>query len=160
MIKTAVFSPDRKYRYALWRIWDERKPVCMFIGLNPSTADEYNDDPTIRRCFGFAAGWGYGGFCMTNIYAYCSANPDVLQQVPNPAGLPENDDWLRYLAAYSGIVVACWSNYCYRHKRADEVAKLLQKLYCLGTTRVGQPRHPLYLPKGTKLQAFKGLNPA
>ncbi|HHC7270859.1 TPA: DUF1643 domain-containing protein [Vibrio parahaemolyticus] len=67
MKKTAKLSDCRTYRYELWRIWDEQKPYAMFVGLNPSTADETEDDPTIRRCIYFAKSWGYGGLCMANL---------------------------------------------------------------------------------------------
>ena len=75
MIKSAEFSPDKVYRYELWRIWDEALPVCMFIGLNPSTADETVDDPTIRRCINFAKEWGYGQLVMTNLFAFRATKP-------------------------------------------------------------------------------------
>ena len=152
MIKTAVFSPDRIYRYALWRVWDERKPVCMFIGLNPSTADENIDDPTVRRCKSFAGNWGYGGLCMTNIFAYRSTNPHNLYNC-EPIGV-ENNDWLVYLAMYSGIVVAAWGDWGKLLDRYKEVVKLIPSLQCLGTTKKGQPRHPLYLSKKTKLEQY------
>ena len=75
----AVFSDCRKYRYALWRVWDESKPVAVFIGLNPSTADEVNDDPTVKRCVNFAQEWGYGGLCMANLFAFMATDPEVLK---------------------------------------------------------------------------------
>ncbi len=153
MIKTAVFSPDRKYRYALWRIWDEQKPVCMFIGLNPSTADEYADDPTIRRCESFAGSWGYGGLCMTNLFAYVSTDPHALCGAES-IGL-DNDTWLTYLATYSGIVVASWGDFKVARERSEVVKKLIPNLYCLGTTKQGYPKHPLYLPKYLKPMEYK-----
>jgi hypothetical protein len=69
----AKFSACRKYRYALWRNWDGSKPYAMIIGLNPSTADENENDPTITRCINFAKSWGYGGVCVTNLFAYCAS---------------------------------------------------------------------------------------
>jgi hypothetical protein len=155
MLKTAVFSPDRRYRYALWRIWDERKPVCMFIGLNPSTANENRDDPTTTRCMSFAASWGYGGHCMGNLFAYCSRDPHALRN-GDPIG-PENDAWLAYLAGYSAIVVACWGQiWKDEDGRKEAVIKLVPNLYCLGTTKTGQPKHPLFLPGDTKPLPFPG----
>jgi len=153
MVKTAAFSSDRKYRYALWRIWDKSKPVCMFIGLNPSTADENVDDPTIRRCESFAGSWGYGGLCMTNIFAYRSTDPRNLCGNSDPIG-SENDAWLTYLATHSGIVVACWGDWGELLSRYKEVVKLIPDLHCLGTTKKGQPKHPLYLSKATKLEKY------
>jgi hypothetical protein len=155
MLKTAVFSPDRRYRYALWRIWDDRKPVCMFIGLNPSTANEIKDDPTTTRCAAFARSWGYGGHCMGNLFAYCSRDPHALRN-GDPIG-PENDAWLAYLAAYSAIVVACWGQiWKDEDGRKEAVIKLVPDIYCLGTTKTGQPKHPLFLPGNTKPLPFPG----
>lgn len=155
MIKAAAFSPDRRYRYALWRIWDERKPICTFIGLNPSTADENRPDPTVTRGVGFAGSWGYGGFCMANMYAFVSTDPSVLIDHHLFVG-PENDAWLRYLAAYSGIVVACWGHWKETRERSETVKKMIPHLYCLGLTKGGHPRHPLYLPRGTKPIEYGG----
>ena len=70
----ATFSDDRVHRYALWRIWDESLPKVLFIGLNPSTATETKNDPTIRRCMGYAKDWGYGGYIMGNIFAFRSSD--------------------------------------------------------------------------------------
>ena len=80
----AVFSKDRIYRYALWRTWNENLPKTLFIGLNPSTADEIQDDPTIRRCIRYSRDWGYGGYIMGNIFGYRSTNPLVLKQIKDP----------------------------------------------------------------------------
>jgi hypothetical protein len=155
MLKTAVFSPDRRYRYALWRIWDMRKPVCMFIGLNPSTANEIKDDPTTIRCMGFAASWGYGGHCMANMYGLVSRDPHALS-IGDPIG-PENDAWLFYLAAASPMVVACWGQiWKDEDGRREAVIKLVPNLYCLGITKTRQPKHPLFLPRGTKPVPFPG----
>ena len=75
----AKFSACRKYRYALWRNWDGSKPYAMIIGLNPSTADENENDPTITRCINFAKSWGYGGVCVTNLFAYCATVPSDMK---------------------------------------------------------------------------------
>lgn len=72
MIKDAILSEDRKYRYILSRTWDETKPTVLFIGLNPSTADEKTDDPTIRKCINYAKCWGYGKILMANLFAFRS----------------------------------------------------------------------------------------
>ena len=98
----AVLSEDRVYRYALWRIWNEDRPLVMFVGLNPSTADETNDDPTLRRCMGFAESWGYGGVIMANIFAYRATDPKIMKQTEAPIG-PENDEWLRKLSNVSDL---------------------------------------------------------
>lgn len=77
MNTNAILSEDRKYRYVLSRIWDESKPMVMIIGLNPSTADETKNDPTIIRCIDFAKSWGYGGVYMLNLFAFRATLPKI-----------------------------------------------------------------------------------
>ena len=86
MKKNAKFSACRKYRYALWRTWDESKPYVMIIGLNPSTADENKNDPTITRCINFAKSWGYGGVCVTNLFAFRATVPSDMKTSNDPIG--------------------------------------------------------------------------
>jgi hypothetical protein len=117
----------------------------MIIGLNPSTADETEDDPTIRRCVQFARLWGYGGLCMANLFAFRAAKPAELFAARDPIG-PGNDEWLMKLAASAGVVVAAWGNGGTHLERANAVTRLIPNLYCLRMNRSGQPAHPLYLP--------------
>jgi hypothetical protein len=117
----------------------------MIIGLNPSTADETEDDPTIRRCVQFARLWGYGGLCMANLFAFRAAKPAELFAASDPIG-PGNDEWLMKLAASAGVVVAAWGNGGTHLERANAVTRLIPNLYCLRMNRSGQPAHPLYLP--------------
>jgi hypothetical protein len=107
--KGAKFSGCRAYRYALWRTWDISKPYALFIGLNPSTADEVEDDPTLRRCIDFSKSWGYGGVYMANLFAYCATQPEVMKKAVAPIG-PENDAWITQLASTAGVVIAAWGN--------------------------------------------------
>lgn len=93
MIKDTIFSPCREYRYTLYREWAPGDKVVMFIGLNPSTADEVNNDPTVRRCINYAKQWGYTGMYMTNIFAYRATDPNVMKAHPEPVGA-ENDHYL------------------------------------------------------------------
>ena len=93
MRTNAILSEDRKYRYVLLREWDSQLPKIMFIGLNPSTADENQDDPTIRRCIAFAKSFDYGGFYMLNLFAYRSTSPSKLREVDDPIG-EDNDNFL------------------------------------------------------------------
>lgn len=141
----AALSQCRTYRYALWRVWDETRPLTLFIGLNPSTADETSDDPTIRRCIGFARDWGYGGVCVANLFAYRATYPADLKAAPDPVG-PENDRWLRRLAGEAELVVAAWGNDGAHMGRSLIVADLLPGMKCLKTNRSGEPAHPLYQP--------------
>lgn len=142
-----TFSPDRVYRYTLWRDWGvPREPYAMFIGLNPSTADEVQDDPTVRRCIGFAKSWGYGSLCMTNIFAFRATFPSVMKAQDDPVGL-ENDTWLLRCAQEAGVIVAAWGTHGALKNRGDRVLQLLKDhdIMCLKVTRGGHPEHPLYL---------------
>ena len=104
---SAEFSPDRIYRYALYRTWDETKPRVMFIGLNPSTADESKDDPTIRRCKNYAFDWGYGGLIMANLFALRATKPKIMKEHALPIGR-DNNYWLESLARDAEIIIAAW----------------------------------------------------
>jgi hypothetical protein len=147
----AIFSPCRKYRYVLWRRWsnDWSSNYAMFVGLNPSTADETQDDPTIRRCIKFVKDWGYSGLCMANLFAYRATDPKDMIASADPIGL-ENDKYLLEYAARAGIIVAAWGNYGTHHNRHIYVKKMLSNLHCLRLTKLGMPWHPLYLPQTLK----------
>ncbi len=151
MKRQTIFSPCRNYRYVLWREWDTVSPAyAMFVGLNPSTADERSDDPTIRRCVGYAKQWGYGALCMTNLFAYRATDPKVMKAHPSPVGR-DNDQWLKKAAKDAAIVVAAWGVEGEHLHRDHAVIRLLgNELTCLGLTKRGQPAHPLYLTKNRK----------
>jgi len=121
----------------------------MFIGLNPSTADENNDDPTVRRCIRYAFDWGYGGLCMANIFAFRATDPVEMKRAADPIG-PENDKYLIELSEGAGIVVIAWGNHGSFHDRGNQVLKLLDDFFYLGLTKSKQPKHPLYLRKDLK----------
>lgn len=142
--KDAVFSPCRSYRYALWRIWDEQRPYPLFICLNPSTADEVTDDPTLVRCINYAQAWGYGGVCTANLFAYRATKPADLLSTQDPIGI-ENDAWLCELARDAKLVVAAWGNLGTHLGRSQEVMNLVSGLHCLKINKTGEPAHPLYL---------------
>lgn len=144
MITTATFSKCRKYRFALERIWDTSKGYVMFIGLNPSTANETENDPTIIRCINFAKSWGYGGVCMTNLFAYCATQPDDMKAQNSPIGA-DNDMWLSKIAKDASVVVAAWGNDGAYLGRSKEVKNIIFDLHCLQLNQTGEPAHPLYL---------------
>jgi len=158
-ISQAEFSPCRRWRYTLTRQWSDGE-VINVIGLNPSTADETALDPTCRRCVGFARAWGFGAYVMTNIFAYRSTDPKGLLTVDDPVG-PENDIAIRRVAFDANLVVAAWGVHGALHDRGAQVVKMLQEMgvtvLCLGTTKAGHPRHPLYLPKNVKPQLYGGM---
>lgn len=155
------FSPDRKYRYTLWREWadlfgSKREGIVMFIGLNPSTADESLDDPTIRKCMGFARQWGYQGMCMTNLFAYRATDPREMRRQADPVGA-ENNQFLIDVAKEAGVIVAAWGKHGAFMDRAAAVRTLLafRKIHCLRRNADGSPEHPLYVPYITKIEPFQ-----
>lgn len=144
----AVLSEDGLYRYLLWRLWDRELPRAMFVMLNPSTADAEIDDPTIRRCIGFARSWGMGGIYVTNLYPYRATNPADLWQASKPMG-QGNDSYIERHLDRRGIAVAAWGAHG-KPQRVREVRTLFFDagipLYALKLTKDGAPGHPLYLP--------------
>jgi hypothetical protein len=118
----------------------------MFIGLNPSTADETNDDPTVRRCINYAAGWGYRALIMTNIFAFRATDPYDMMMAEDPGG-EDNDIWLKRAANEANMVVAAWGTHGAYQARGAAVSKMLNPLHVLRLTKDGHPAHPLYLPK-------------
>ena len=160
IIKTARLNAARTHRLELLRLWNADRNLCVFIGLNPSTADENEDDPTIRRCIRFADDWGYGGLLMLNLFSFRSTDPAGLRgHVPDEE---QNLDTLyKYIESkYTGIVVAAWGTHAKvwgRNLLSDIHAKFPEhrkKLHHLGTTKDGHPKHPLYLRADTKPVPF------
>jgi len=151
----AVLSGDRKYRYALWRRWSS-KPYVLFVGLNPSTADEKEDDPTIRRCKTFARDWGYGAVVMVNLFAIRATDPKDMMAYPHPVG-GDNNVWLQDLAKNADEIVCAWGANGSHQERGQYVAELLEgyDLKCLGVTKAGHPRHPLYIKSDKALDPYK-----
>jgi len=149
MKNDAVLSKCRKYRFALWRIWDESKPQVMFIGLNPSTADEIDDDPTLIRCINYAKAWGFGGVCMTNLFAYRATEPRDMLAAYEPVG-KENDQWLIRLSKKAGLIVAAWGNTGTFLNRSTHIKRLIPNLNYLKLNQSGEPAHPLYLKSSLK----------
>lgn len=145
------FSPDRLYRYTLWREWDRGLGYVQVIGLNPSAADETKNDPTVRRCIDFAKTWGFGALCMTNIFAFRSTLPAVMRRTSDPIG-SLNDSWLCVISKSAALVVAAWGIHGGYMSRGVYVQDMLSKIpgvrvQCLGITSEGFPKHPLYLRK-------------
>ncbi|MBW4698117.1 MAG: DUF1643 domain-containing protein [Aphanocapsa lilacina HA4352-LM1] len=143
----ALFDASGRYRYALWRRWDAAGgPLVVFILLNPSAADAARDDPTIRRCLGFARRWGFGALAVVNLFAWRTACPRALAQAADPVG-SENDRVLLRVCSGAGRVVVGWGNHGGLYGRDQAVLALLGgEVHCLGLTRQGRPCHPLYLP--------------
>lgn len=153
--RSANFSRCKNYRYALWRRWNDGDNFMLLIGLNPSTADHRQDDPTIRRCMGFARDWGYAGLCVANLFAYRATYPKDLFAAEDPVG-PKNDQWLRKLACQADLVVAAWGNLGHHQNRAHQVAATLDNLHAIRVNASGDPAHPLYLPKHLRAHPWAG----
>lgn len=158
-LDTAVFSPCWTWRYRLTRRVAFGPPTVantvLFIGLNPSTADESNNDPTVTRMMGFARSWGYVRLIVCNIFAFRATDPDEMKRAANPIGeqrgrLNVNDEAIKTAADESALVVCAWGNHGAFLQRGDWVTKILQwnpsrSLKCLGTNKDGSPKHPLYI---------------
>ena len=144
-----MFSPCRKYRYTLWRIWEDKKPYVMFIGLNPSIADDSIDDPTIRKCINYCKSWGFGGLYMLNLFSYISTDPDKIKDIQNPIG-KENDSWLLKISKNATIVIAAWGNHGHLNQRSDDILNLIPNMHCLKVNKTGYPAHPLYQKSNLK----------
>ena len=125
----------------------------MFIGLNPSTANETEDDPTIRRCIGFSKSWGFGGVCVVNLFGFRATMPTDMMSSKDPVGA-ENDAWIRQLADDAGLIVAAWGNDGSFMGRSKAVMEMIPNLSCLKINRTGEPAHPLYQPGTAVPQRF------
>lgn len=159
---SARISPCERFRFLLSRQWDARLPACAFIGLNPSTADGLQDDPTIRRCVDFAARWGYGELLMLNLVPYRSTDPDAmfawLAANSDDGWKQENVSEAQAAFAKSDIIIAAWGApggklKTYKQHMIDAAG---DKLYSLATTKTGEPGHPLYLKKELRATAYRG----
>lgn len=164
-MKDALLSHDGVYRWWLSRTWggDGLMPdhailsrPLVVIGLNPSTADALQDDPTIRRCVSFARAWGCGGLVMLNLFAFRSTDPDALLAATDPIGFA-NDHHLAERTANRPVLCA-WGTGGEIRGRGAAVARSLRalgrELVCLGFTAHGHPRHPLYVKGDTKPVPF------
>ena len=152
----ATFDITITYRYTLWRGWSTDYPQVTFIMLNPSTADAQRNDPTIRRCIEFAQRWGFGSLEAVNLFAYRATYPVALFNAKNPVGA-ENDQFLMRAVARSACVVAAWGTKGTLLDRDKHVLQLLASwpnVHCLGVTKGGHPRHPLYVKSDTVLKVL------
>lgn len=177
----ADISPDGRYRYLLWREWrgsnhqhwrwiggakdgaghDLGEPkACLFVMLNPSTADGESDDPTIRRCVGFARAWGYDRLEVVNLFAFRATSPRVLlamNDADEPYGV-RNQQAIEEAAREAGTIVCAWGNHGAHLDQHETVLGWLEDcgtpLMSLGITDAGHPRHPLYVPAATRPVPF------
>lgn len=143
----AAFSECRRYRYRLWRSWSGGVGTLNFLMLNPSTADEVENDPTVERCERRARAWGYQKLIVTNLFAFRSTSPHELKQQADPVG-PCNDAAILEAAGEASQVICAWGEHGAHLGRADAVRTLLARrpLWALRVNSGGEPSHPLYLP--------------
>lgn len=149
----ADFSSCRTWRYTLGRVWDKSLPRLLFILLNPSTADEQHDDPTNRRGIGFAQSWGYGSVVFVNLFAFRTSKPSEMKRAIDPVG-PENDRYIREQAVLANRVIAAWGVHGNYRRRDRVVRRMVDNMFCLGLTKDGHPKHPLYVTRDTWPIAF------
>ncbi len=155
----AIFSPDRIYRYVLYRKWGTGGKRLNSIGLNPSTADAKNDDPTIHKDVDFARRFGYDELYKLNAHAFISSNPRMLLLKDVDVVGPEND---KYLKSIQGDVLLCWGSWGKLDNGVIQVRLNLVKTYfpdayCLGKNKDGEPTHPLYIPADRKLIRYRSV---
>lgn len=143
MISGAEFSTCGKYRYLLYRIWDASLSLAMCIGLNPSTADAADDDPTITHLKNILQHAGYGGLYMTNLFALISPKPEDLRMCPDP--VKDNDMWLAETRKQCKDVIYCWGNFPMAAYRARMITRIFPNGKCFGRNKNGSPKHPLAL---------------
>jgi hypothetical protein len=145
----AVFSPCERYRYLLTRIWDPDGTRVLFVLLNPSTATEVQNDPTVERCERRARALGHGAFRVTNIFAFRATDPRVMRAEADPVG-PDNDAAIAGSVAWADAIVCAWGTHGVHLGRGTAVERLLRRsgarLSHLGLTAAGFPTHPLYVP--------------
>lgn len=167
MIRSAVISECGLYRYELRRVWDEQKPLCAWIMLNPSTADAEQDDPTIRKCIGFAQRWGCGGILIGNLFAFRATKPRDLWKADDPRG-PNNEFHLERIIESTPALILAWGGMpnrsafqraaraLYPHQVMTRVLPGGSRPVCFGRTQgqYQQPRHPLMLAYTTALVPY------
>ena len=151
----AILDRYRKHRFLLWRFWDDA-PRMIFIGLNPSTANELRDDPTVRRLCGYAQAWGYGGLYACNLFSFITPYPkDLLTETRNHIA---NTPAIQMALQLSVLTVCGWGDGIKAveqgYSRARVVYELTNSPMCFGSTSSGNPKHPLYLPKDVELKEY------
>ena len=155
---TAIYSDCERYRYSLTRIWDTTGPRVNFVMLNPSTATEVQNDPTVERCERRARALGYGSFAVTNIFAWRDTDPKAMRAADDPIG-PGNNAAILERAAWANDVIAAWGTHGAHLDRGEDVAAMLIGLKCplfhLGLSKAGHPKHPLYLPYAQRPEPWR-----
>ncbi|WP_425051426.1 DUF1643 domain-containing protein [Psychromarinibacter sp. S121] len=154
---TAVYSDCEQYRYLLTRTWEPAGRKALFVMLNPSTATEVQNDPTVERCERRARALGFGAFRVTNIFAYRATDPKVMRAAVDPVG-PENDAAIADSAPWADQIVCAWGTHGAHLDRGPQVERLLREtglpLFHLGLSKHGHPKHPLYIGYAVQPEAW------
>lgn len=159
---SASFDRSGRYRYSLLRTWNPAQGRVAFVMLNPSTADAEQNDPTIRRCLGYARDWGYGSLEVVNLFAFRATQPNELFRAAAPVG-PRNAHYLRRAADAADLMVLAWGFHGARTDHHRQVWRRLARrrtLTCLRLLASGQPAHPLYLPRDLKPTLLPSPSPS
>ena len=157
MERYAYISECGKYRYLLKRVWEADRPQALFVMLNPSTADAEVDDATIRSCIRLCKSWGFGAFEVVNLFSWRATDPNELLNVDDPVGLA-NDIFVAKAVERCDLPICAWGAHGTAIPRANEVTNIITSrrpsAFCLGTTKAGAPKHPLYIKTGTPLVTY------
>lgn len=158
MDRDAVMGENGKYRYLLRRAWDPKRPRALLVMLNPSTADAEIDDPTIRSCIRLCRSWGHGSFEVVNVYAFRATDPKALRDADDPVG-PQNDDVIAAAINRCDVVICAWGAHTISQSRRNDILSAVRQrrpvAYCMGKTKAGHPKHPLYIKSGTPLEVYR-----
>ena len=150
----AILDSPRRHRFLLWRFWDDRTRM-LFVGLNPSTANEVEDDPTVRRLCAFAQSWGFGGLYVCNVFSQITPNP---KQLCSETPVHPNSHAVQMAVELSTLSVCGWGDgiekAAYGMARANIIREYVKSPMCFGLTSKGNPKHPLYLPKNATLEKY------
>ncbi len=145
---TATYSDCERYRYQLTRVWDPHGDKALFVMLNPSTATEVQNDPTVERCERRARALGFGAFQVTNIFAWRDTDPRMMRAAGDPVG-PQNDAVIVDGCHWADRIICAWGAHGEHLNRGRAVEALLRAtdlpLFHLGLTKAGHPKHPLYI---------------
>jgi len=157
----AQYSDCERYRYALTRVWDPAGRKALFIMLNPSTATEFQNDPTVERCERRARALGFGAFRVTNIFAWRDTDPRKMRAAADPVG-PENDETISQSCLWADQIIAAWGTHGEHLNRGPKVTSLLRAtglpVSHLGLTQAGHPKHPLYIAYSQQPQLWESLH--
>lgn len=156
--RDAVISECGKYRYLLRRVWDYGRQRALFVMLNPSTADATVDDPTIRSCVRLCDAMGYGSFEVVNLFAWRATDPKQLDHCSDPVG-DRNDGIIESAVGRCDTVICAWGATKIARARArrvcESIGSMRPAIFCLGKTKDGAPKHPLYIKSGTVLETYR-----